>query len=462
MKFGRGKTDLTGDIAERAAVPASAPASVPGTSVPARTVSSLSLPTETRDRITRLLLERINVEAATKVRYEDLVRQIEEAVGNIANENRIQLNLEEQRVLARTIADDMVGIGPLEPLLQEDAITDILVNGPKKIYVERFGKLVLTDETFRDDEHLRAVAQRIARSIGRRVDDASPMVDARLPDGSRVNIVFPPISLEGVLISIRRFSRHKITLDTMVRYGTLDDKIRRFFELAARARLNMIISGGTSTGKTTLLNALSRNIDSRERILVIEDASELQLQQPHVVRMETRPSTVEGHNEVTMRDLVRNSLRMRPDRIILGEVRQGEAFDMLQAMNTGHDGSMSTCHANTPRDALIRLENMVMMAGFDLPVRAIRIQMANAIDLIIQVERMRDGVRRITRVTEITGMEGDVIATQDLFYFEIDVTAQGEQVRGEFKSGSVRPRCAEKIRFYGMDAQFQALMQSMR
>lgn len=452
MKLGRGKqTDSTNRMSEISAAG--------GLTVQSKSEARVTLPLETRDRITRLLMERVNIEAASQVDKEELVKEIEEAVGQIANENRIQLNAEEQRALARMISDDMVGVGPLQQLLSDDSVTDILVNGSKKVFVERFGKLELTDLEFRDDEHLKAVCQRIARSIGRRVDDSSPMVDARLPDGSRVNIVFPPISLEGPLISIRRFARHQITLDTMVRYGTIDDKIRAFLELAGAARLNILISGGTSTGKTTMLNAISRSIDQRERILVIEDASELQLQQPHVVRLETRPLTVEGHHEITQRDLVKNALRMRPDRIILGEVRQGEAFDMLQAMNTGHDGSMGTLHANSPRDALVRLENMVMMAGFELPMRAIRIQMANAVDLIVQIERMRDGVRRMTRVTEITGIEGDVIATQDLFSFEMDTNAgTPDKVVGEFVASKIRPRVADKIRFYGMESQLMNIM----
>ncbi|GAB5389440.1 MAG: CpaF family protein [Alphaproteobacteria bacterium] len=423
-----------------------------------KSVSQIGLPPETRDRITRLLMERVNVEAASEIPHADLLRQIEDGVGQIATEERIRLNAEEQRVLARTIADDMVGTGPLEPLLTDDTVSDILVNGAKNIYVERRGKLELTGEEFRDEDHVRAVAQRIARSIGRRIDDSSPMVDARLPDGSRVNIVFPPVALEGVTISIRRFSRQQITLDHLVRFGSIDEKMRRFMELAARARLNILVSGGTSTGKTTMMNALSRNIDPRERIIVIEDASELQLQQPHVVRLETRPATVDGHHEITMRDLLRNSLRMRPDRIIVGECRQGEAFDMLQAMNTGHDGSMSTLHANTPRDALIRLENMVMMAGFDLPTRAIRVQMANAVDLIIQIERMRDGVRRVTRLTEITGIEGDVIATQDIFAFEVDGNASTEHVVGEYRSSKIRPRCGDKMRIYGLEKQLMQVL----
>lgn len=430
------------------------------TQVAPKPSSQLGIPAETRNQITKILMERINVEAASNVRYDDLVTQIESGVGDIALETKVRLNAEEQRLLARAIADDMVGVGPLEPLLQDDTVSDILVNGPQKIYVERRGKLELTGDEFRDSDHLRNVAQRIARSIGRRIDEQSPMVDARLPDGSRVNIVFPPIALDGVLISIRRFGRKAITLEHLVRFGSIDDRMRRFFELASRSRLNMIVSGGTSTGKTTMLNALSRNIAPRERIIVIEDASELQLQQPHVVRLETRPSAVDGHNEITMRDLLRNSLRMRPDRIIVGECRQGEAFDMLQAMNTGHDGSMSTLHANTPRDALVRLENMVMMAGFELPARAIRTQIANAVDLILQIERMRDGVRRVTKVTEITGIEGDVISTQDIFNFEVDGSASGDHVVGEYRSTKLRPRCGDKIRAHGLERELMQLINS--
>ncbi len=457
MKLGRnGSTDAPVPVRAGARAPAAAK-EAPKPTAP-RSVNQIGLPAETRNSITRILMERINVEAASAVRYDDLVVQIEQAVGDIAIETKTRLNAEEQRILARAIADDMVGVGPLEPLLQDDTVSDVLVNGPQKIYVERRGKLELTGDEFRDNEHLRNVAQRIARSIGRRIDEQSPMVDARLADGSRVNIVFPPIALDGVLISIRRFSRKAITLDHLVRFGSIDDRMRRFFELASRSRLNMLVSGGTSTGKTTMLNALSRNIDPRERIIVIEDASELQLQQPHVVRLETRPATVDGHNEVTMRDLLRNSLRMRPDRIIVGECRQGEAFDMLQAMNTGHDGSMSTLHANTPRDALVRLENMVMMAGFELPARAIRTQIANAVDIILQIERMRDGVRRVTRVTEITGVEGEVISTQDIFSFEVDGSASGDHVVGEYRSSKLRPRCGDKIRAHGLERELMQLI----
>lgn len=417
---------------------------------------------QVRDLVTRLLFERINLDLVTKLGYDDLLRQIEGGVADIATERRIQINSKEQKLLARRIADDMVGVGPLEPLLADESVTDILVNGFDKIFVERKGKLILTTERFRNDTHIRAVAQRIARSIGRRIDETSPMVDARLPDGSRVNIVFPPLSVDGVMISIRRFAKREITLETMVRQGNLDDRMARFLAIACRARLNILVSGGTGSGKTTMMNAMSRNIDPTERIVTIEDSCELRLQQPHIVRLETRQSSVEGGKEISQRDLVKNALRMRPDRIIIGEVREGEAFDMLQAMNTGHEGSMSTLHANNPRDALMRLENMVLMSGFELPMKAIRNNIASAVDMIVQVERMRDGVRRITRITEVTGMEGEILSTQDIFAWDTGPGGDANTVSGSYKALNFRPRCVDKVRRFGLEDQLTAVFRGIK
>jgi pilus assembly protein CpaF len=341
-------------------------------------------------------------------------------------------------------------------LLDDDAITDIMVNGPDRVFVEKRGKLVLSPVRFRDIGHVANIAQRIASAVGRRVDESSPMVDARLADGSRVNIIFPPLALNGACISIRKFARGRITFDTLVVNGSATPQMARALQIASAARLNVIISGGTGAGKTTLMNAMSQMIDAGERIITVEDAAELQLQQPHVVRLETRPPNLEGRGEVTQRDLVRNALRMRPDRLIVGEVRGAEAFDMLQAMNTGHDGSMSTIHANTTRDAITRIENMVQMGQPNLPLRAIRTQIVSAVDVIIQLERMRDGVRRITQVTEVIGLEGDVVTMNDIFHYEYDGENPDGTLRGRFKVSHVRPSFAARLQYFNLDRAWTA------
>jgi pilus assembly protein CpaF len=397
-----------------------------------------------------LLLERIDVAAASKLSRAELSRQISSAVVEILSELRVQLNLTEQRDLVTSVINDMLGLGPLEPLLGDETITDIMVNGPKQIYVERKGKLELTDVVFRDNAHVLNVATRIVTRIGRRVDETSPLVDARLEDGSRVNIIIPPLAIDGPSISIRKFSKRGITLDVMSNQANLSVKIANVLKIAGRCRLNILISGGTGSGKTTLLNAISQMIDHGERIVTIEDAAELQLQQPHVVRLETRPSNLEGTGEISMRDLVKNALRMRPDRIIMGEVRGAEALDMLQAMNTGHDGSMCTLHANTPREAITRLENMVAMANFSLPSRAVRTQIASAVHLIVQISRMRDGMRRITSVTEVVGMEGEVITTQPLFEFEFKGEDSAGKLIGDFRSSGLRPHFLSRAEYFGL------------
>ena len=345
----------------------------------------------------------------------------------------------------------MLGLGPLEPLLADDGINDILVNGAKQIYVERKGKLELSSARFRDNAHVMSIASRIVSGIGRRIDESTPLVDARLPDGSRVNIIIPPLAIDGPSISIRKFSKKTIDLDVMARQQNISTNMATVLKIAARCQLNILISGGTGSGKTTLLNALSQMIDAGERIVTIEDAAELQLQQPHVVRLETRVPNLEGKGEISMRDLVKNALRMRPDRIILGEIRGSEAIDMLQAMNTGHDGSLGTIHANRPREALTRLENMVGMSGINLPSRAVRTQIADAVQMVLQVTRMRDGVRRVTSITEVIGMEDETILTQELFNYRFDGEGADGALVGRFQGMGVRPHFMPRAEYYGLD-----------
>ncbi len=398
-----------------------------------------------------LLMERIDISAAVTMDRLDLARDISDIVTDILIEERIQLNQREQRELTESLMHDMLGLGPLEPLLADESITDIMVNGPKQVYVEQKGKLVLSDCQFRDNAHVMQIAGRIVSHVGRRIDESNPLVDARLADGSRVNIIIPPLAIDGPSISIRKFAKQKITLDVMERQQNMSPAAATVLRVAGRCRLNILISGGTGSGKTTMLNAISQLIDPGERIVTIEDAAELQLQQPHVVRLETRSANLEGGGEITMRDLLKNALRMRPDRIILGEIRGSEAIDMLQAMNTGHDGSLSTIHANRPREALTRLENMVGMSGVNLPAKAVRTQIASAIDLIVQVSRMRDGVRRVTYISEVVGMEEDVITMQDLFWYEFQGEDKGGRLIGEFKSSGLRPHFTPRAAYFGLD-----------
>jgi len=404
-----------------------------------------------KQTIEPLVMDRLDVSAASQLPRQELARQLRDIVNEVLLEQRIRLNATEQQAVVELILDDMLGLGPLEPLLADESINDIMVNGANQVYVERKGKLELTDVRFRNNDHVLNVSRRIVSLIGRRVDETTPLVDARLQDGSRVNIIIPPLAIDGPAISIRKFSKKSITLDVMRQQKNISDPMCTVLKIAARSRLNILISGGTGSGKTTLLNAMSQMIDERERIVTIEDAAELQLQQPHVVRLETRPANLEGSGEISMRDLVKNALRMRPDRIILGEVRGSEAVDMLQAMNTGHDGSLGTVHANRPREALTRLENMVGMAGINLPARAVRTQIAAALDLIVQVSRMRDGMRRITHVTEIIGMEGDVITTQDLFTYDFEGEGLDGLLQGNFRSSGLRPHFTPKAAYFGLD-----------
>ena len=402
-------------------------------------------------QIQPLVLEHMDVTAAAEMPRAVFEAQLSGWVKDLLTESKIQLNFIEQRELVEILIADMLGLGPIEPLIEDETVTDIMVNGAKQVYVERRGKLELTDVRFRDDDHVMNVATKIVTRIGRRIDESQPLVDARLADGSRVNIITPPLAIDGPSISIRKFSKKTITLDVMAGQANISPQMATFLKIAARCRLNILISGGTGSGKTTLLNALSRLIDSAERTVTIEDAAELQLQQPHVVRLETRPPNLEGTGEITMRDLLRNALRMRPDRIILGEIRGAEALDVLQAMNTGHDGSMSTIHANSPREALTRLENMVGMTGINLPSRAVRTQIAAAVHLIAQVNRMRDGIRRITHIMEIVGMEGETITTQELFGFQFQGETTEGMLRGVFKSNGIRPNFLPRAEYYGLD-----------
>ena len=404
------------------------------------------------------VLERIDPRAALEIAPSRMRDQLERLVHEVAGQQRMEISATDQALLAQELVDDMLGFGPLEELLRDDAISDIMVNGPDNIFIEVRGRLQRARIRFRNAAHVASIAQKMAASVGRRVDESSPLVDCRLPDGSRVNVVFPPLAIDGPCISIRKFSKRKVDLQGMVELGSLSAALARVLEIAARCRLNIVVSGGTGSGKTTMMNAMSRLIDHGERIVTIEDAAELQLQQPHVVRLETRPANLEGKGEITQRDLIKNALRMRPDRIIVGEVRGSEAFDMLQAMNTGHDGSFCTIHANNARDGLVRIENMVQMGTVSLPVRAIRTQIASAVDIIIQLERMRDGKRRVTQVTEVVGLEGDVVTLNDLFTFEYQGENSLGDVVGRWVSTRVRPGFMSKLRYYGLDQNFVQAM----
>ncbi len=403
-------------------------------------------------------LSRLDPNIVAAMPAERLILDVERLVSEIATERRFQLNAREQHILANELVHDITGLGPLEQLLEDDSIADIMVNGPNRTFIEKGGKVTMATIQFRDTAHLINICQRIAAAVGRRIDESSPMVDARLKDGSRVNIVFPPLALEGPYLSIRKFGKKPVDFGQLIKWGALTLPVARVLEIASQARLNMVVSGGTGSGKTTMMNAMSRMIDHGERVITVEDAAELQFQQPHVVRLETRPSSLEGRGEVNQRDLVRNALRMRPDRIIIGEVRGGEAFDMLQAMNTGHDGSMSTIHANTTRDALTRIENMVQMGNMGLPASAIRTQIVGAIDLIVQVERQRDGGRRVIQVTEVCGMEGEVITLNDIFQFEVLGEGQDGKLFGKYHISRVPPSFIKRLSYFGLDRAWRAAL----
>ena len=381
--------------------------------------------------------------------------EVEQVIGNyvdkVLEDNPFAVPVSERGRIVSDLRDEMLGLGPTEPLLKDPSITEIMVNGPKKVFIERMGKLQLSGVQFHDDAHVMNIIERILSPIGRHIDESTPLVDARLKDGSRVNIIIPPLALCGPCITIRKFAQKALSVENLISFGTLDRKMADFIRACIQARINILVSGGTGSGKTTTLNVLSSFIPENERIVTIEDAAELKLQQTHVVTLESRPANIEGSGQITIRDLVKNALRMRPDRIIVGEVRSGEALDMLQAMNTGHDGSLTTAHANTPRDALSRLETMVLMAGFEMPVRAIREQISSAIELILQQSRLKDGSRKITYITEVQHMEGDVITTQDLFRFEQTGMDADGKLTGHFVSTGMQPSFMEKFQTNGVE-----------
>lgn len=404
-----------------------------------------------KHRVHDRLMDILDLPMLQTISREQAGEQIEPLCFQIMQDSPTPLTLESRKKIVRQILDEILGHGPLEPLLADPSIADIMVNGAKNIYVERRGRIERVPLTFKDDEHLMGVIERIVSGVGRRIDELSPMVDARLKDGSRVNAIIPPLALNGPVLSIRRFTVEKLAVDTLIDFGTITPAIGQVLEAVVRGKLNILISGGTGTGKTTLLNILSGFIPADQRIITVEDSAELQLQQPHVVQLESRPANIEGRGAVAMRDLVKNTLRMRPDRIVVGEVRGAEAFDMLTAMNTGHEGSLTTIHANTPRDALGRLENMVPMTGFDMPVKNIRAQMASALDLIIQLERQEDGTRRMVSMQEVHGMEGETITMSEIFTFErTGIDADGK-VQGRHKATGIMPNFYDRLARRGME-----------
>ncbi|HOV79621.1 MAG TPA: CpaF family protein [Bacillota bacterium] len=405
--------------------------------------------------IHKRIIEELKELAVDKDNPENLSTKIEEMVLDILKEEADHIPRLDRLRIAKEIADDAIAYGPITPLLNDPEITEVMVNGPDKVYIEKSGRIELTDVYFRNNSHVMHIIEKIVTPLGRRIDESSPMVDARLPDGSRVNAVIPPLALNGPTVTIRKFFKDPLTTEDLVRLGTLTKQILGFLEACVKGRLNIIVSGGTGSGKTTTLNILSSFIPDDERIITIEDAAELQLRQEHVITLESRPPNIEGKGAVTIRDLVRNALRMRPDRIVVGEVRSGEALDMLQAMNTGHDGSLTTGHANSPRDMLSRLETMVLMAGMELPVKAIREQISSAVNLIIHQSRMKDGTRKITHITEVQGMEGDVIVLQDIYVFKQEGKDSDGRIKGRFIATGIRPKFLEKLETHGINLPFE-------
>ncbi len=407
--------------------------------------------TELKVEIHKRLLEDLNLSALEAASEQQLKGEIASLASEALDDMSVALNKDDRLALNQELYDEVMGLGPLEPLLKDETINDILVNGPKRIFVERAGKLSLSDVTFRDERHLLRIIDKIVSAVGRRVDESNPYCDARLMDGSRFNCMIPPIAVDGSLVSIRKFKKEKLKIEDLVRFGAFTEEMAAYLQAAVSCRLNIIVSGGTGSGKTTTLNALSSFIDNHERVLTIEDTAELQLQQVHVGRMESRPANVEGKGAVTQRDCLRNALRMRPDRIIVGETRGEEVIDMLQAMNTGHDGSMTTIHANNPRDAISRLENMVAMAGIEMPLKAVRSQIASAVNLMVQASRLQDGTRRMTSITEITGMEGEVISMQEVFRFERLGVEPSGKIIGRFNATGIRSAHSDRFRQWGFD-----------
>jgi pilus assembly protein CpaF len=417
---------------------------------------------QTKSMIFGALIEAIDLAQLSRLDADASREEIRDIVNEIIALKNVVMSISEQEELLDDICNDVLGYGPLEPLLARDDIADVMVNGAGRTYIEVSGKIQLTNIRFRDNQQLMNICQRIVSQVGRRVDESSPICDARLPDGSRVNVIAPPLSIDGPALTIRKFKKDKLTLEQLVKYGSISPEGARILEIIGKVRCNVVISGGTGSGKTTLLNCLTRYIEDDERIITCEDAAELQLQQPHVVRLETRPANLEGQGQITMRDLVRNCLRMRPERIIVGEVRGPEAFDLLQAMNTGHDGSMGTLHANSPRECLSRIESMITMGGFALPSRTIREMICSSVDVVVQSARLRDGSRRITHVTEVMGMEGDVITTQDLVIYDIlGEDASGKLIGRHRSTGIGRPRFWERARYYGEEARVAAALDAM-
>ncbi|MGC1496769.1 MAG: CpaF family protein [Sulfitobacter sp.] len=399
----------------------------------------------------RALLDNLNLAALEHASEQDLRQEINDIAVEVLSEKSIVLNREDRMTLNAELYDEVTGLGPLETLLKDDTVNDILVNGPQQIFVERDGQLELTEVTFKDEKHLLRIIDKIVSAVGRRVDESNPYVDARLKDGSRFNAMVPPVAVDGSLVSIRKFKKDKLGIDDLVNFGAFTEEMAAYLQAAVATRLNIIVSGGTGSGKTTTLNALSSFIDNAERILTIEDTAELQLQQTHVGRMESRPPNVEGKGEVSPRDCLKNALRMRPDRIIVGETRGEEVIDMLQAMNTGHDGSMTTIHANSARDGVSRLENMIAMAGIEMPLKAVRSQISSAVNLIVQASRLQDGSRRMTSITEITGMEGDVISMQEIFRYQRVGLTPENKIIGHFTATGVRSHYADRFRMWGYD-----------
>ena len=404
-----------------------------------------------KEQVLPRLLERVDPEAAATLSKDELSEEFRPIIMEVLAELKITLNRREQFALEKVLIDELLGFGPLEELLADPDVSDIMVNGPDQTYIEKSGRLQIAPIRFRDESHLFQIAQRIVNQVGRRVDQTTPLADARLKDGSRVNVIVPPLSLRGTAISIRKFSEKPITLDMLKGFGSMSDKMCTALKIAGACRMNVVISGGTGSGKTTMLNAMSKMIEPGERVITIEDAAELRLQQPHWLPLETRPPNLEGQGAITIGDLVKNALRMRPDRIILGEIRGSEAFDLLAAMNTGHDGSMCTLHANSPREALGRMENMILMGDIKIPKEAISRQIAESIDLIVQVKRLRDGSRRTTSITEVIGMEGEVIVTQELFAFEYVDEDENGRIIGDYRGSGLRPYTLEKARQFGFD-----------
>ncbi|SMR71248.1 pilus assembly protein CpaF [Aliiroseovarius halocynthiae] len=436
----------------KAAEPAKAPAAAPASAAPSdkerKRKERLS---EIKTELHKELLDNLNLGALESATEKDLRSEITDISSEFLTNRDVVLTREERLFLNQELYDEVKGLGPLEPLLQDESVNDILVNGPQQVFVERAGKLELTDVTFKDERHLLRIIDKIVSAVGRRVDEQNPHVDARLTDGSRFNAMVPPIAVDGSLVSIRKFKKDKLGINELVSFGAFSEEMAAYLQAAVATRLNVIVSGGTGSGKTTTLNALSSFIDDAERILTIEDTAELQLQQTHVGRMESRPANVEGKGAVSQRDCLKNALRMRPDRIIVGETRGEEVIDMLQAMNTGHDGSMTTIHANSARDGISRLENMVAMAGIEMPLKAIRSQIASAVNLLVQASRLQDGSRRMVSITEITGMEGEVISMQEVFRYERLGLAPDGKIIGRFNATGVRSHYAERFRQWGYD-----------